>query len=180
MITNMLNLLPKEEKKNILMEYHLKVLWISLFLLSCLFVIALVGILPSYLNEKIKVDTITQEKIQRDQQRNNPVNIALQKQATDNNALADYLQKQTVAIGSPVISPAIQEVLSKKIAAVKINTFVFSDKSLVITGVADNRTDLTSFYQSLKGGGYFASADLPIEDIAKSKDNNFTIKLTLK
>jgi len=176
----MLNLLPTEAKNKITQEYRLKVLWLSLFLLSCIFIIALVGILPSYLNEKIKVNAITQQKLLRDQEQNNPINIELIKKAESNKALIKYLQNQTGVIGSSVASSAIKEVLIKKTNTIKINSFSFKEKKLVIIGIAENRNELTSFYQSLKDDSYFKSANLPLSSIAKSVDNNFTIELILK
>ncbi|MFA6296942.1 MAG: PilN domain-containing protein [Candidatus Paceibacterota bacterium] len=176
----MLNLLPTEQKKKITQEYRLKVLWLSLFVLSCLFVFALIGILPSYLNEKIKVNAITQEKVLREQEQNNPVNVALIKKAETNRSLAVFLDGQIGKIGSSTASLAIKEVLNKKTNAIKINSFSFKEKILIISGVASNRTELTSFLQSLKDDSYFKSASLPLSDIVKSIDNNFTIELILK
>jgi len=176
----MLNLLPTEQKKKITLEYRLKVLWLGAFLLSVLFVIALVGILPSYVNEKLKVDAINQQKEALEKEQNNPANIALVKKAEANRVLARYLQKQIEVMGSSTISSAIQKVLSKKTSTVKIDTISFREKKLVVSGVADNRNELTSFFQSLKVDGYFTSATLPLSSIAKSVDNNFTIELVVK
>lgn len=176
----MLNLLPTEQKKKITLEYRLKVLWLGTFLLSVLFVIALVGILPSYVNEKLKVDAINQQKEALEKEQNNPANIALVKKAEANRVLARYLQKQIGVAGSSTISSAIQEVLSKKTNTIKIENFSFKEKKLIVSGIADNRNELTSFFQSLKADSHFASATLPLSSIAKSVDNNFTIELVVK
>ena len=176
----MLNLLPTDQKKKITLEYRMKVVWLGTFTLSVLFVIALVGILPSHVNEKLKVDAINQQKDALEKEQNNPANIALIKKSEANRALANYLKTEITSIGSSTTSSAISEVLSKKTNTIRINSFSFKDKKLVINGMASNRTELTSFYQSLQNDSYFSSASLPLSDIAKSVDNNFTIELAVK
>lgn len=173
----MLSFLPKKHKQNLLLEYKLKFSTAIAGSISVLCVIALVGLLPSYLNEKAQADAL---RVQLDAENTTEEqkNI-LRKQA--NQTYSEHLAgeiKKLSAKNKP--SDVVSAIIAAKPAGISIQAIQFGEKVVSVSGIADTRSNLISFEKALKENGAFKEANLPISDITKNVDAPFTINVTVK
>ncbi len=172
----MLTLLPPKEKKEIKKEYHTRLAVVSLAFLCALGIIAIVSLLPSYFYEKGNVSQVSKKA-------NAPALSASSSEAIskshDLKAVLSYIDSHTSTSSLSAVD-AISRVLDKKTSAIAIDDIQWSGKAMGVIGTSKTREDLISFWNSFKTDPYFKSADLPISDIAKSTDDNFTLQLELK
>lgn len=175
----MLNFLPIEERKRLQKEYYLRLGSIAFLFIAGLFVIASVGLLPSYLREKIEIRAHIEEEKAR---QGNDVALLENKEEADKvMEMRTYLEERVDLLKkNPVISEAIQKMLAKKTPAITIDSVEFSKNILTIRGIAATRDDLISFDRSLHDEPFFKNINLPIASLAKNIDNDFTLELTLK
>lgn len=175
----MLNFLPQRNKKQVAEEYFLRdmifflvVVFLSLFLLVILFI-------PSAIYSKYKNNTIkNQLEMMENTKGSNTDTVALVKKL---NEMAGVLSKDNSATASDLI----EKILSLKKGNISISSFSINDsatdsKTIVINGISKTRDDLTAFNKALISDGTFYSVDLPISDLIKNSDEDFSITLIYK
>lgn len=82
------------------------------------------------------------------------------------------------------VIPVIDEVLSKKTSSISLRGFNYlttgtSTATLNIAGTGSTRESLVSFVKSLEGVSFFKGVDLPISNLAKDKNIEFSINITV-
>lgn len=82
--------------------------------------------------------------------------------------------------GTPKVSEIINRILNKKSSTLIITTIRWNPEGVGIVGIAKTRNDLIAFYKALKEDIFFKEVIFPIDDIAKSTNNDFTIELKFK
>lgn len=176
----MLNLLPQEEKKSFITMYRLRIAVIVSLFTSALLIIACVGLLPSYLNEKTQTEVLIKQK-QEAEARNTSVSlIESDNKIAKNKGLVGFLTSRHASMAKgDSLSAAILKIQEKKTSAITISSLSFDGSKITIAGVAATRSDLIAFNSSLQQQRYFTSVALPISDIAKSTDADFTIQLEM-
>lgn len=180
----MLNILPTEEKKKVLVEYRLRLATISIFAVGSLVLASLFLLTPSYLlavskhNEVMDSLAALEEKDSRGGQEKD-VNL----QIIAVNKKIDLFLK----VGTPgALKPAsvITKITDIKGDAIRITGLTFDatadQERVVITGIALDREKLSKFIEALKKDPAFTSIDLPISSYVKSSNIDFSAVIVRK
>lgn len=180
----MLNILPKEEKKKILLEYRLRLAVVSVFAVGALILSNLVLLATSYLltvtkNNEAKNTLVTLEEGQGRAGNEKDINAQV---ASVNKNIALFLKPSPQGVVLP--SSSIKKILEIKGDAIKISGFTYDvgvdQERIVITGTALDRDKLAGFIEVLKREPTFTSVDLPISSYVKSTDINFSAVIVKK
>jgi len=173
----MLSFLPKKNKQTLLLEYKLRITTAISFFVCVLFIIALVGLLPSYLNEKVQTDTF---RAQFEGKGTDQDKTVIERKLS-NSVLVEYLAKEIKIFSSKEsFSSVISQIINEKQSNVSISRFSLNEKSVSISGVADTRGDLIIFQRALQNNSLFSDVNLPISDITKNIDASFTMDITIR
>ena len=175
-------LLPLNERKALRSEYRVRLMIIILFMFSLAGVIGIGALFPAY------VRALSEEKVQIDVA--NKLKAAQKIQGIT--AMEDELKSdQRVLItlpksGGARISAVAQSIVGLR-QSIKLNSFNFtqpgnatSTVTVFMQGFAPTRNDLLSFKTRLETTLPGAVVDLPISELAKSTDIQFSIKVTYK
>ena len=82
------------------------------------------------------------------------------------------------------LSSTLETVLSNKRANIHLISFNYSvsgpaTTTIAIAGISDTRESLVSFVKRLENSGKFIKVDLPVSNLAKEKDINFSVNLSM-
>lgn len=176
----MLNFVLNKDKKEILSEYFLRVfIYFFVFLLFA-FVILFSLFMPSVFYSEYKKDTIGQQLnlMRKEISKNDsdPIEI-IKKVNLLSNVLTDIKINQ--------FSHIIDDIILLKNTGIKINSIsiVDYDKNTIkitISGLSKTRNNLTNFDKELKKSGFFQSVDLPVSNLIKNIDADFSMILISK
>ncbi len=178
----MFNLLPKNLRDRIKKEYKLRLTIVSIisviFIQVCFLVFVFPSWLSSYYKEKdffLKNEEMSQFLSTLDiASTTSYIKLVNTKLTTIDKSL-DY----------PKLIPIIDDVLSKKISGIKIDSIYFAVNNentavLNINGIGSTRESLVSFAEKLKETSYFKNVNLPISNLAKDKNIDFTISINIE
>ena len=178
----MINLLPVEKKNKVNAEQKMRVVNAYLYMLGSCFVLALISLLPSYFPAVVK-NHISHQKL------NDLNNLPVSQLDQETNVVVQDVNSKIALIDTSeqnkflVLESAINEIMSKKLAGIKISSFDYDkdkvgNKKVIIHGIATNRTELLNFRQALEADKNFSSVDLPISNFAKGSNIDFILNLT--
>jgi cellobiose-specific phosphotransferase system component IIB len=176
----MLNLLPQEEKNKMIKEYNLRLSITIVSFLCILLIIALVGLFPSYVNQRSEMNNLEKQKAEAEQKNSEASIEEAAKLSISNKVLVDYLDVRIV--GMSATYPAgkiVEDVFAKKNEGIQIEAIEIVDKQVTIKGKAATRSGLISFHSTLRTQKEFKNASLPIDNIARSVDAPFVIQIAL-
>lgn len=172
-------LLPIEERKALRKDYFVRLLIVFCFLSSVAFLVGSVSLFPAFINvknlEQIEKDTGAALRASRETENRASVEAQLKKDAL-------VLNKLQGPISSYRPSEAIRSILNER-GPLLFTAFTYSQTgtstvSVVVQGKAANRTDLLNLKTRLLAAIPRAKVDLPISELARSKDIPFSIKIT--
>ena len=176
----MFNLLPENLKEKIKSEYRLRLLITIFALVIFLQVFFLVTLLPSWIISDYK-ESITSSQLSEMKQ------TALYKDA--DSVVANIISINTKlnfinTLDYPKVTNYIKVIVSNKSRSVHINRLSYAPAAkntiaIALGGVSDSREALVVFIKNLKNSGSFKTADLPISDLAKEKNLDFSINLSI-
>lgn len=178
----MFNLLPENLKEKIKKEYKLRLTIIAILFVIIAQLTFLIFLLPSWLNSYYKQKEYSGRK--------NEVSNFLS--SLDISSTTAYIKSTNSiltiindSLDYPKMSPVVMDILSKKKSSIKIGGIFYSVNSgnsatLSINGLASNREALVSFSDSLKEIEYFKKVDLPISNLAKDKNIDFSINVNIE
>ena len=176
----MINLIPSSARRSLLIEYWVRVLstWLILWSVS-LFASALI-LYPAYvlIGSQVAVyETSAKEASQKVASYEN-VSMSLVQASVQAKAIMDELS-------IPVFSDYIELFEGLQGTGIQINKIGLSrvDNGIapvLLVGIADNRQSLASFRDRLLAEEQVVSVDLPISNLARDKDIQFSITVTLK
>lgn len=176
----MFNLLPENEKRNILREYNFRRAIVLTAFLFALGVIACVSLFPSFLLSSAK---IIEEEAQ----------LASIKKS-DTFQEADRLNASLIETNLKIqslkplnneqyIVDVIGTVIAKKNDAIRINGFLFKrgngkdTGSLTVSGLTRDRESLSAFVRELEKEPLFTKVVLPISNFTKDRNAEFSIQI---
>lgn len=180
----MLNILPTAEKKNVLIEYRIRLAVVSIFAIGAVAVSGAVLLVPAYLlavskhsssNDQLsalekKYGDSAQEKELGAQIRevNTKILLLLSGDTTDN-----LTPSQVVA-----------KIISLKSSDIKILSLSYettaNQERVVLTGAASDRDSLAGFFETLKKDPTFTSVTMPISSYVKSENIDYSIVIERK
>jgi len=186
----MINLLPEEEKKEIIFERNRKILLtlMMLFLISFIFLFFLLFSFKVYLSSQVK----TQDRIIFGKQKEinsspefQDFELAVQEANDELKNLQNFYKKQILI--TPILEK-ISEFVPSSIYFTKFSTNwpdVFEEDpnyliKLSIQGYARNREDLFLFQKALKQSEYFEEVNVSLQSWLEPEDVNFYIDIKIK
>lgn len=171
----MTNLLPKEKKRVIRREYNLRLISIALIMFSVVVLIGSVLLVPSYFVTYLKSTS------GKDQIGVIEGIVASQEKDDTSKILVETRQKLNM-ISSEKRSnlvEVIEIILSEKTSVIKIKSFVSSEGLVGVSGIADTRDDLVEFVERLERATLFTNVNLPVSDLAASRNIEFSFKMNV-
>ncbi len=176
----MFNLLPEEEKKIILHEYTARKAIVLLLFLFVSGIIAIIFLLPSNILSASKAAGI-------EKQIKNAQNSIIFKEADALNASLKNINLKLTVL-SPYRSGISAEdlfakIIEKKTLNIRIGSFVYKkalgkEQSLItISGIARDRESLSTFVQVLENEPIFTKVNLPVSNLTKNKNPDFSIEI---
>lgn len=173
----MANLIPPNAKKQIMLEYWLRVfaVWLVLIGIGCIAVLILK--LPTYITLRFELGayadahTRAEETIQASREAEDVIIGA--------NQLVDVLAAQDTPIPFSEYIGVLDTIAGTD---VKLNSMTFNQSKGVLSeirvgGVARTRRALASFTNDVETHELFDEADLPISNLAKDSDITFSISI---
>ncbi|MFZ2522055.1 MAG: PilN domain-containing protein [Minisyncoccia bacterium] len=175
----MFNLLPDSIKQEVQVEYQLRRTTVVLVFLIVIQISTLIFLFPSWIlsNTKQSGLLLQLEKIEVSSLSSDAVKIQEKIKSINNE-----LNLLNTSLEYPKFSTIVDKIISKKSSSIKLNSFSYSGgKTWVITikGIALTRESLVSFVDSLKSDSQFKSVDLPVSNLAKNKNIDFSVILNI-
>jgi hypothetical protein len=177
----MFNVLPDILKKQIKTEYKLHRWLVIAFAVFFLQISAVILFLPSWVNSFSRERELTAQV--------NSISSSSSYQNAD--AASAIIQTNNVKLGIinssfmyPKIIPLIKSILSDKTSGIRLNELFYASSNatsgiISFGGVSDTRESLIAFVDSLEQSKVFKKVDLPISNLAKNKDIEFSISLII-
>ncbi len=181
MDSELTNLIPPQQNKAFRQAYLLRLATVSLWILIGIMVIQCVLLVPTYLVERQRVASNTQELAKVSAQNATAEEQQASKALSALKGESDYL---LTAGKTPAASTALRAILVVPHKGITLSSVTFtpshagSPTTMALTGVSDTREDLRSYDSALSGLPYVSNADLPISVYAKENAIPFTITLT--
>jgi len=175
----MFNLLPNHSKKIISKDYILRryavILGVVVFVQIWLIVFLLPSLVTSYFKNKdlsYQVESMKESNVAKD------AGFISDMIVSTNNKLSLYEND----FNYPQIVPIIKDVLSYKSQSISFTDFMYeftgsSSATISLRGRAMTRESLVSFVRNLEASNLFKEVDLPVSNLAKDKDIDFTVNL---
>lgn len=174
----MSNLLPDEQKKILRQTYVFRVATILLFLAAACFLFALASLSPAYFSTMYKIALIEGEvkELQNIVSETKKSELLIESIKGINSKL-EVLEEWSKEL------PAYKEilkVLEERRNGIAIMSMIYHRKnaSVVVTGTAHARDDLLSFKTALEKSGKFRTIELPVSNLTKKEDIDFSITTT--
>ncbi len=178
----MINVLPDSEKKSLRLEYWTRFITVVLSFITLLSVISILLVFPSYFFSVSKYN-IANNRLEAFNRENPEIATEnLDKSIADiNSKLVLLSEKQS---SSTVSDTIIKDLTSNLPSGIRLNSITYSvnptNRTIVISGRASDRTTLRNFKSSLDANTNFTKVDLPISDFIERTNINFTISITMK
>lgn len=176
-------LLPEPEIRKLRWEYRIRFVVILILFISGAIIVGMLSLIPSYVlsgNQGVLAEKSVDELQKSRQARGiDQVEKELSKSA--------LFVKQVKSDQAKVIfSELVQEVARQRSPQILLSSFEMSSVmnegtttvSIIIQGKALTREALLEFKKTLEADKKFVSVELPISDLAKSKDILFALRLT--
>lgn len=171
--------LPQYERNKLKNEYRVRAAIVFLFVMSISIVIGIVSLFPTFIfskiEEKSQLSMIAETNKKNDENGLNTIKTQLGK----DNIL---LEKASFVSKSTKYSEVIQDIVSAK-GAVKIDSISFVNNStttidVFVQGFSNTRDNLLAFKNRLESAFSGTSIELPLSELAKNKDIDFSFKFS--
>lgn len=178
-------LLPEKEIKVLKKEYRTRLFIVALFFISFSILAGVASLIPSYVYSYIQEkDALTSLQALQDSRKERGTDSVIKELAAAQTLVEDLKKYHDSADFSQVIS----EIISRKNSQILLNSFQIKEsediakKSLdvVIQGKALTRDSLLAFKKNLEQNPFISKIELPVSDLAKSKDISFALKLIIQ
>jgi len=152
---------------------------VCLFMSSWLIVFSLILLVPSFLVASVKEES-SAERVEVVKKSNKmAAEEGIQEEAQMISDEVNILLDQNVFVLAE--GGLIERMLGSKPVGIHIDSIFYKkdDGSSVLRGLSDDRDTLLEFIKILEGKKDFYNIDLPISNLVKDKDIEFTIKIDL-
>jgi hypothetical protein len=177
----MINLIPKEEKKKMMLDFYFRIGLLFVIMLDFCALVLLISLSPSFFLSSVKVTSINAKL---EVQNNEPLpligeqSLAEIKDINNKLALVENAEKNKFTLSVRVVNSII---LNKR-SDIKITQIVYENnpitgKKISITGTAPSREVLLLFRQALEDNSTFKDVNLPISNFVKGSNIQFNLNL---
>jgi len=170
------NLLSKLEKRKLSQEYYLRLLSVCTLLFSFAVVVGLVAIFPAYIDVADKLSSLREEENIRQKEENDT--DALQNEIGNSVQMISFLEQD---FRKEKYINLLDEALRKRPEGILITGFSYNrtGRLLTLQGIAEKRELVVSYAHSLEASNAFENVPVPIANLAKNTDLEFTLSLTI-
>jgi hypothetical protein len=175
----MSNLIPQFAKKKITTEYWLRVITAWFFLWGSALLVATVLLFPVYIftNVQINVNSEAAATAEASVESYESVAFDLEKATLQSRYIIEDSRRNKA-------HQYLDLIVTNEGTGIEINQISFSQgaqglQPLIINGQAENRESLAALRDRLLAEEVVAQADLPISNLARDRDIDFTISVTL-
>lgn len=173
----MINLIPAHARKQVKIEYWVRVVSVWLLLLTFAVVITAALMVPSL--ALIRSQLLASGGMYQSVSERNDVYTHLETEVSSANTIA---QKLVSLDNETLFSNLIAELQGLMGVHVQIQSISFARtegkiESITISGDASSRAALVQFRDSIESHRFFDSAELPLSNLAKDKDVPFSITI---
>lgn len=179
-------LLPKIEMKKLRREYRTRLIILFSFFISFAVLIGICSLAPAY------IYSYSQEKEALGKAQS--IQKSLKESGTDEiwrdlRQASEIITRLKGNTPSKPFGDIVASIIADKNTNIKINSFNFTEIidasstpifSVNIAGKSGTREGLVSFKKKLETDDYIQSVELPVSDLAKSKDIDFSMRITIK
>ncbi|HMO77890.1 MAG TPA: hypothetical protein PKA42_00100 [Candidatus Paceibacterota bacterium] len=175
----MINLIPTTVRNAVIKEYWLRVLSVFLFIISVVAVVITLLFLPVYVLVSTQVEVYA-ESAKQAAERVADFDVSA-KNLTDANQLAQKILEQKQVKNFSTIIKLVESLQTTGITinAIDLSRAGQSLGSVRVDGLAKTRNDLASFRDNLIQHESIADVILPISNLAKESDIEFTLAVVL-
>ncbi|OGI68838.1 hypothetical protein A3A05_02445 [Candidatus Nomurabacteria bacterium RIFCSPLOWO2_01_FULL_41_12] len=180
----MINLIPQEEKKEMITGFYYKLVVLFLMTASVSVLVFFVAILPSYFLSATKINIIN-EKLETQKQELVPLpdqeTLLVTKDLDNKLNMIENAENDRFIVSQKVINA----IISKKMQNIRITDISYGNDPLKgrttsIEGEAPSREVLLSFRLALEESSLFKQVDLPISNFIKGSNIRFYLNLILQ
>ena len=177
-------LLPEKEMKSLKREYRTRVFIVLCFFVSCGIIIGIIYLFPAFIlsysqgkDSLEKIDTIQKSRELRGID-------TISEELSDNYQMIKKLKTDN---GMTKVSEIVFEISKLRPSQISLTSFQInktketatSSISVIIQGKAAARESLITFKKNLENDKRIIKVELPVSDLAKSKNISFSVRLTL-
>jgi hypothetical protein len=178
----MFNLLPENLRKKIITEYRLRLTIMAFIFIIIVQVSFLIFLFPSWLTSYYREKEFAG--------RSDEINKFLA--TSDLSSTTSFIKSLNTKLNIindnldyPRLVPIVNEALLKRTPTIKLNEIYYNVTSakggeLILKGIGSSRESLVSFTESLKKISFFKKVDLPISNLAKDKNIDFSINIIIE
>ena len=174
----MINLLPPQGKKLVAREYIFRVSAVAGFVCAFFLLASAVALVPTYILFSPSGAGPSQEEKGVPSEEEYMQLVAELKEAS---GIAAQLNKKINTVAASSVVTHIEDALFPDITLAAIT---FSEEAaqvrISVRGTARTRESLRSFLDTLKKDPFFADAQVPVSELARDTNVQFTMTLTLK
>lgn len=175
-------LLPKDEMKALRREYRVRLSIAVLFFLSCAVALGIAALIPSYIYTHSQQIEVAVRKAEIEKNRKASGADQIEKDLAESQIIAEKIARETDSISN---SSVIEKVISHRIPSISLSSFEVAralgsttPTKVIIQGKAQTREALLDFKKGLEGDSSFADIELPLSDLAKSKNITFAVRFS--
>ncbi len=171
------NLLTKEYKKRITQEYLLRLGTVCALLMTVAFFVGIASLVPSYLD--LVMNMRANKTILSNGSEDAKDNKELLGEIKETSFLMSVLEKGTE---KEKLSDIVRDVLELRPEGVVVVGYRYERTSgkLTVDGIARTRDLVAPYARSLEASDRFTEVPVPIADLAKNTDLEFTLSATLQ
>lgn len=179
----MTNLLPPSSLRSVTTEYRIRLVATTLFMLAAGLSIALILLIPSYLLASHRKNVVAENLavLDKDTEASVREKGELEKILRGADSILAILAGKREPLRPSV--RVIERIVSHKTPNIKLQKIFYdaheSGGTLSLRGIAANRQALVSFADALKRDSSFFDVNLPVSNLVKEREADFTIMLKL-
>ena len=175
----MSNLLPGEQKKEVLREYSLRRAAIALIFIASIFMFAILMLVPTRIVLLLRERQVAEElsiKQAAQEPGQNDGSVAILTETKEK--LAALSEKR----GERVIHRALESIIAERREDISITGVSYSrgsggPETITLDGVSPTRQRLIAFVRALEGLEGVEKVDLPISDLIKDEELEFSLTI---
>lgn len=177
----MINLIPKEEKKKMVIEFYFRLAILFVFMMDFCILVAFFSLLPSYFISSIK-NSLISTRLENQKLEPLPLSVKdsffLLKEIDNKIIFVEKFEENKFLLSVKVINA----ILLNKRPDIKITQILYenkgiNEKKISITGIAPSREVLLLFREALENSSTFKNVNLPISNFIKGSNINFNLSL---
>lgn len=172
----MFTIITEQYEKMLRRDYRLRLASVVLFALSIICVVGIVSLIPSYI---LSNDQYTSADRDLQALRTRREESGVVKQEKEIFVSRDLINKVNAHVSPVYLSGIVEALVAERSSGISITQMTVDMGAVSFGGVARDRESLVAFKRNLEQSGRFIKVELPLSDLAKSRNINFSIKASI-